>query len=135
MAQKVFVKPVDRTGSGKISGQGITLVFIDTSRFKDAIQYRLQIPPEDPGCYTFHKDTQTDFISHLSAEERRRNSKTGLTQWVKIKKANHYLDATVLAFAAADPEFFGGVRTKRSPSEQRVESPVIMPGRSWVTDW
>jgi phage terminase large subunit GpA-like protein len=138
MAQKVFIKPVDRTPDGDraAKGKGITLIFVDTSRFKDAIHYRLQIKEGDPGRFTFHKDTGTEYVSHLMAEERRRNSRTGLTQWVKIRKQNHFLDATVLAFAAADPEFAGGVRTVRGPRiDGEVEVPIVRSGRNWLFNY
>jgi phage terminase large subunit GpA-like protein len=121
MPQKVFIKPVERTAKGPIRG-GVVLIFIDSSAFKDAIHYRLDRPPGEPGRFTFNKETEMDYISHLFAEERRRNARTGLTQWVQVRKSNHFLDATCLAFACADPSFTGGITRFREPSREATGS-------------
>jgi phage terminase large subunit GpA-like protein len=133
MPSKVIIKPVERTAKGPIRG-GVVLILVDSSAFKDVITYRLQIPPDQPGRFTFAVGTGLDFVSHLTAEERRRNARTGLTQWVKVRKANHFLDATVLAFASADPSFQGGVAVFKE-SRKEVAAGVAQPGATpspWI---
>jgi phage terminase large subunit GpA-like protein len=141
--QKIQIVRIDKTPQGQPMPGGITLLLVDTSRFKDAIHYRLAIKEGDPGRFTFHKESGSDYVSHLLAEERRRNFKTGQTTWFRIRKGNHWFDATVLAFAAADPEFGGGLRIVRTPptsKEEVVESQPINPitGRprgEWMGGW
>jgi phage terminase large subunit GpA-like protein len=94
---------------GSVIPGGITLFLLDTEAFKDAIAHRLRIKEGDPGRFSFHNETGTDFVSHLTAEEKRRD-RHGRSSWVKIREANHLLDASMIAFAMGDPECQGGIR-------------------------
>jgi len=156
---KIKVTKIDRTPRGQHIPGGIVLLLIDTSAFKDAIHYRLQVEPGTPGRFTFHSEVGEDFVSHILSEEKRVDFKTGRSEWVKVKAANHWLDATVLAFAVGDPELFGGVKVvRRLPKElnqttdERNQSKSFLPwggasqgwpssigrggvGGNWVKDW
>jgi len=61
------------------------------------------------GLFTFHNQTDEEYLNHLLAEEKR-IQKDGKSAWIRKKQANHLLDATVIAFALADPEYHGGVK-------------------------
>jgi phage terminase large subunit GpA-like protein len=120
---RIRVTKIDKTPKGKIIPGGIILLLIDSSSFKDAVHYRLQVEAGNPGRFTFHREVGEDFVSHLLSEEKRVDYKTGRAEWVKIRQANHWLDATVLAFVVADPELFGGVKiVRRPPSLQHQET-------------
>lgn len=97
---------------------GLLLVEINTDAMKDVVWFHLNIEEGKPGRFTFHNQTGNDYLHHLLAEEKRMQ-KNGKWQWVRLKKANHLFDCTVIAFALADPECQGGVRVIPSGGQQR----------------
>ena len=138
--RKIKISLIDKMPKGQPIPGGIVLLTLDTSAFKDAIHYRLQIKPEDPGRFTFHKDTGMDYVSHLLAEEKIINSKTRKPEWIQIREKNHWFDATVLAYAMADPELFGGamlIRTKEEEQKQdKPVNPITQKQRgNWIKGW
>jgi phage terminase large subunit GpA-like protein len=140
LSHKIKITKIDKMPKGQPIPGGITLLNLDTDAFKDALHYRLQIKEGDPGRFTFHKETAMDFVGHLLAEEKRIDIRTGKSDWVRIRKANHWLDACVLAFAVADPELYGGVKLIRTQEEKteekRTTNPVTQrPRGSWVKGW
>jgi len=141
---KIKISKIDKMPKGEPIPGGIILLNLDTNAFKDAIHYRLQVKKGDPGRFTFHKETGSDFLSHLLAEEKRIDFKTGKSEWVRIRRTNHWLDATVLAFAIGDPELFGGVKVLRRPRGKEENEPGTMPPvnpvtqqprGSWIKQW
>jgi phage terminase large subunit GpA-like protein len=94
---------------GALIPGGISLFLLDSDAFKDAIWHRLQVKEGDPGRFTFHNEVGSDFIRHLTAEEKRRDRR-GQSSWIRLREANHWLDACTIAFAMADSECQGGVR-------------------------
>lgn len=125
--RKIKISNIDKMPKGGAIPGGIILLNLDTNVFKDAIHYRLQIKEGDPGRFTFHKETGTDFVSHLLAEEKRIDFKTGKSEWVRIRRQNHWLDACVIAYSLADPELGGGVRVL-SPTDQKSQRRMISRG-------
>lgn len=122
MGKKMKISNIDKMPKGiKIPG-GLNLWLLDTGAFKDAIHYRLQIPKDEPGRFTFSQDAGPDYIQHIMSEEKRK-SRNGKIEWVRLRKENHWLDCTVIAFAMADAERNGGVRrilfAKNAPQRQR----------------
>ena len=130
--KKVKISIIDRMPGkqGRVIPGGLTLLILDTSWFKDLIHWRLQIKEGDPGRLTFNKDTGEDFVSHLLAEEKRRN-RAGAYEWVQIRRANHFLDCLVINYALADMEVFGGIKVIPKPKQPqqtvRNQWPVINP--------
>lgn len=100
---------IDKTPKGKRIKGGLSLWILETSAFKDIIHYRLQLPEGHAGRFTFHQDVDQAYPRHLAAEEKRRDA-SGKMIWVTKSRLNHLLDCTVIAFALADPECWGGVR-------------------------
>jgi phage terminase large subunit GpA-like protein len=140
--QKIKITTIDKMPKGKPILGGITLLNLDTNAFKDAIHYRLEIEKGKPGRFSFNKDTGRDFIAHLLSEEKRVDFRTGKSSWIKVRGKNHWLDATVIAYALADPEFAGGVMILRPPSPPVDPSgmppvnPITQrPRGSWVKGW
>lgn len=113
---------MDKYPSGKPIPGGLQLLFIDTHQVKDAIHYRLdQAKQHLPmGCY-LHCSTGNDYYSHILAEEKRRNNKRNIEEWVQVKPDNHLLDCEVIALAVADPECPGG-------GVQLLNAPVLCGG-------
>ena len=87
-------------GSNKPIPGGLRLVHIDTNHYKDRINQMLK----DPNKWQLHKMTGIDYAIQMVAEEKRRvrRGTRYVEEWVRLHKQNHYLDATVYAFAAAD---------------------------------
>jgi terminase, large subunit len=99
----------DKTPSGKPLRGGLQLVLLDTMQLKDSFFMRLDhaVTGEGPRPAYLHCDTGTDYAHQISAEEKRRD-KRGRVEWVRIRPANHLLDAECLASALADPTWPGG---------------------------
>jgi len=90
--------------SNKLITGGLELHIIDTDQFKVLFHWRLTRTPEETQRILFDADTDNDFVRELLAEELR-VKRNGHTEWVRIRSANHYLDCTVYAMAAADAEW------------------------------
>jgi phage terminase large subunit GpA-like protein len=97
---------------------------------------------EISGMFTFHAEVDEEYIKHILAEELRLQ-KNNEWEWVRIRKANHLLDCTVIAFAMADSELRGGIRVIRTPGQAPQDpnkpapvNPVTQrPKGSWVKGW
>ena len=118
--QKIKISHIDKMPKGQPILGGITLLNLDTDAFKNAIHYRLEVEEGGSGRFTFNKETRKDFVSHILAEERRVDFRTGRSEWIRVRKDNHLLDCTVIAFAMADPELWGGVKVIRPPKKNMV---------------
>lgn len=138
--------PLEKTPSGKPIPGGLQIVSLDTNKLKDAFWYRIeQAKARGVMSSYLHKDTGDDYARQILAEEKQRD-RHGQEIWVRKHKDNHLLDCEVMCHAAADPEFFGGlrmIRTKpKGPSEpvgdrsQREEAPADSwlgsRGKSWL---
>lgn len=91
-------------GKNKPIPGGLRLILINTDYYKDAINRKLQIESGRSGSWNLHKATGIDYATQMIAEEKRRIRK-GLRyyeEWVQVGTQNHYLDASVYAFCAAD---------------------------------
>jgi len=127
---------------GALIPGGLVLLEINTGEMKDALWFHARIEEGKPGRFTFHNETEKDYIKHLLAEEKRMQ-KNGKWEWVIKNRNNHLLDATVIALALADPEFRGGVRVVRAPPkvEQKPQgipqiNPVTgKPRGGWMKGW
>jgi phage terminase large subunit GpA-like protein len=76
---------------------------------------------EISGMFTFHAETEEEYIRHILAEELRLQ-KDGKWEWIRVRKSNHLLDCTVIAFAMADSEFRGGIRVIQQPPSSTKDS-------------
>ena len=97
---------------------GLVLWNIDTAMMKDLIHWRLQVKPRDPQAFYLHSETGTDYASHITAEEKRRNRR-GQFEWVQVHRDNHLFDCEVYAAAMADTECWGGVAILRGVGMKR----------------
>ena len=101
----VISKPsqVDVNYMGTRIKDGCYLWSVGTDTIKATIYSRLRISEGGPGCFHFPVGTPDKFFQELTAEKRITRYVKGFPrmEWMQIRKANHALDATVLAYAAA----------------------------------
>jgi len=103
--------------SGVVIPGGIIIFLLDTGKLKEDFFWRLTNTDTDPQPMHFHADTGEDFVKHVLSEEKRRK-KDGSWEWVQMSKDNHWLDASLYAHAAADPQWGGGIkRFARRPAK------------------
>ena len=121
---------------GAIIPGGLILIELNTGLLKDVVWFHLRIPPKEnvnpetgeitivqspPGRFTFNNAVESDYARHILAEEKRMQ-KDGDWEWVRIRRDNHLLDCTVIAFGMADSEFRGGIRVIHSAAPRQEES-------------
>ena len=128
---------------GAIIPGGLILIEINSDAMKDVMWFHLHVEEEKAGRFTFNNGTETDYVKHLLAEEKRLQ-KDGTWEWIRIRKDNHLLDCTVIAFAMADSEFRGGIRVirpsgKADPTDPNKLPPINpttqRPRGTWVKGW
>lgn len=83
---------------------GIRLWIVDTGLIKDAIWSRIEA-----GKFQLNSDVDETYAKQLTAEAKERDKQGKFTWQVQGRKANHLLDAEMMAAAMADPECNGGV--------------------------
>jgi phage terminase large subunit GpA-like protein len=83
---------------------GLELRILDTNQFKGLFHWRLTRAAGDTQRILFDAGTDNEFVRELLAEELRKK-RNGQTEWVRVRTANHYLDCSVYAMAAADAEW------------------------------
>lgn len=118
--------------------QKIAVRILDTDKYKALLHRRIEREEGEKQRFFLHGETREDFVRELLAEELKRDNR-GNTYWKKVRNANHYLDCTVYAFAAADSEWLPLLATlpssrkpgkeKKAPTEQ---APVVRQQESFV---
>jgi phage terminase large subunit GpA-like protein len=147
--KNMSVKTIDTMPgpNGKPISGGLPVWDLRPSYFKNIIHMRLNVKEGDPGRFTFNESigSGSDYIKHLRGEEKRRDRKKGIWEWIAVGP-NHLFDATVIAFALADPECFGGVRVlepfpkedipeEAKEEEDKTESDWINGGKPKKGGW
>ena len=106
MKRKVRQGKIDKMPGPKgepISG-GFWIWEMDTSELKKDMWFHLQREPDKLGRFTFHSETDLDYMRHLLSEKYLIEG----GKWVWKKKGrNHWLDATIINFALMDNECYG----------------------------
>lgn len=136
LAGKIHVgKQLDKTPSGRPIPGGLQLIFLDTGKLKDTFHFRLQQAIESNSqtaetalhqAAYLHAETNYEYVTHILAEEKRRDRKKGTEEWVQVGRENHLLDCEIIAHAHADPEWPGGgvnlIRPPSAKSESKQET-------------
>lgn len=81
---------------------GIMLYSFDTGHFKSIVHARLQ--PDAAQPIRLHAETEQSYADQMTAERQVRDKNDHLV-WERIRKDNHYLDCTGIAFACAHPSW------------------------------
>ena len=122
---------------------GMTLVLIDTEKYKDMIAGRMK-RENGRGSWMVYADCDYEYAVQVTAEHKVNVKRNGVTRQVWQKKHshgdNHLLDAEVYAMAAADVL---GVRTlhleqEEVPKRQNPASGKEQPEEQWIIaneDW
>jgi phage terminase large subunit GpA-like protein len=131
---------IDITVKGKMVKAGLQLWHLDTDYFKTWLYSRFDWPVDQPGGFHLPVEATDDYCQQITAEAKK-VSDSGAVEWVRVRKANHYLDCEVLNIAAAH---ILGVHLLRNetPKEPSPEVPppsfrapqrkVQMPKQSYV---
>lgn len=122
MATKMHIgKPIERMPSGKPIPGGLQIVQINTDAMKEALWWRINTTNEapGPGAWHLHQDTEEWVCRQITAEEKRRD-KSGMIEWFQVRRDNHLLDCEIICLCLVDPEFYGGLRRRRS--QQQADS-------------
>lgn len=104
---------IDYSIGGALIKGGVRIYHVDTDYFKRWLHARIRWPKGEPGGWHLHRDIAEDYCRQLVAEELTVKP-SGQIVWIKTSRENHYLDAEVLAHAAAVIE---GVDKLQPPSE------------------
>ena len=96
----VRVRHIDYTHGGVVIKGGVRLYLTDVTSIKRWIHQRLNWPPDQPGRFNLHKETDNKYAMQLLAEEEARKP-NGQVYFMKIRRENHYLDCEAYARAAA----------------------------------
>lgn len=96
------ISTVNKAGS---KANGMNLVLVDGGKYKDMIASRMK-KESGKGSWMVHKNCDEEYAEQVTAEQKIVETKNGRRQEKWVPKgshaANHYLDAEVYAFAAAD---------------------------------
>lgn len=107
---------INKEGSG---AYGMTLVLMDTSKYKDMIAGRMR-KPNGRGSWMVHDACDSEYAKQVTAEHKVNVRKGGVTRQIWLPKYqhadNHYLDCEVGAMCAAD---ILGVRTLHLQNEEQ----------------
>lgn len=108
LAGKIHVsKPLDKTPSGRPIPGGLQIIFLDTSKIKDMVVYRLNQAIDGNGQAAYlHSETGEDYARMILAEEKR--VERGVEKWVQVSVENHLFDCECLCQIVAEPEWIGG---------------------------
>lgn len=119
---------------------GMQLVLVDGSKYKDMIAARLQ-KENGKGSWMVHADCDEEYAEQVTSEHKIVEKRGNIKKKVWVPKQshadNHYLDAEVYAFAAADMR---GVRSwhlqndyEEKPKEETTpEEQWIKENENWV---
>lgn len=108
---------INREGSG---AYGMTLVMVDTGKYKDMIAGRMR-KPNGRGSWMVYNGCDREYAQQVTAEHKVNIKKNGTLQQVWQQKTshadNHFLDCEVYCMCAAD---ILGVRTLHLQNEEAV---------------
>ena len=103
---------------GKVIPGGLIVWLLNTNLLKQSCFDFLGFDKSEPGALTFHAGIGKDLVDHLTAEEKRRDTKSKKWFWFNPPgRDNHLFDALVIALAMGDPECLGGVNVLRNPQQ------------------
>lgn len=153
--QAVRLSTIDKLPSTKIPiPGGLELRLINTNALKALIHYRLERGRvydekgkligwnEESQRFLLHSETGEDYAKQLLAEELRRDKKNK-KEWVRVRRANHLLDAEVIAAACADGTWVpslkmmadylkGQVSTKKDDAKAVVKPKQTIAKSNWM---
>lgn len=161
------VTAIDRhplTGQTLPAPLGLSLTGIDTNYYKTKLFRILTVPEGSSALFHIPKNTPKEFMRQLTAEHKvitRNSAGKPVSKWQlkHVSAANHYLDATVCALAAAERARVYEIKTPQdrprnrellkveisdnirknerrmvSPNDTENEDMVLRRGDGWIKD-
>ena len=121
-AAKMRLRQIDKMPgmTGKAIPGGLNIWMLNADALKDAVHYYLGLGTGTAGALQFNADVKADLVSHILAEEKRKDRK-GRMEWVQVSTKNHLLDCLTQAIAMGDRECLGGVEAIKRPQAYKVE--------------
>jgi phage terminase large subunit GpA-like protein len=139
--QRVRKTVIDKwPGKNRPMPGGLELRLIDTSQFKGLIHWRMTRKEGETQRFTLNADTGIDYAAQILSEELRKGRK-GTTEWKRVRKDNHLLDAEVYAAACADGEWtpslaFLANNERKEPAQPKTTKPSsARPGERQRPGW
>lgn len=119
------ISSVNRPGSRV---NGLRLVLVDGGKYKDMIANRIRKPKDHPGSWNVYEGCDEEYAKQVTAEHKvkvkEQNGKP-VYKW-RLKHShgdNHYLDAEVYAFCAADILNVRYIHLRAEEPEQTTPQP------------
>lgn len=116
LSKPVNLVQLEVNDSGKTNRRGVRLAHVDSSYFKAWIHGRIVWPHDQPGAWHLPSDATDDYCQQIVAEQRLVKP-NGAVKWIRTNRANHYLDAEVLATAAANLLQVFAIKEPRQPAQ------------------
>lgn len=88
-------KQIDVSVRGRIVKNGVELWNFDSDFFKSWVHQRLEWPPDQAGGFHLCRDATDDYCQQLVAEQRVVKP-SGAAAWIRLRRANHYLDCAAI---------------------------------------
>lgn len=128
------ISTVNKAGS---SANGMNLVLVDGGKYKDMIAGRLR-KPNGNGSWMVYRGCDEEYANQVTAEQKVVERTPGgkrQEKWVKkgSHAANHYLDAEVYAFAAADVLGVRQLFLQPDLTEKRTEKEEKKETENWIS--
>lgn len=125
---------ISKVNKATSKAYGMQLVLVDGSKYKDMIAARLQ-KENGRGAWMVHADCEEEYAMQVTAEHKvivkQGNKKKKVWVPKQSHADNHYLDAEVYAFAAAD---ILGVRSwhLQNEEENKTTQKEDIPEEQWI---
>lgn len=131
---------INKEGS---NANGLTLVLVDSGKYKDMIAGRMQ-RPNGTGSWMVYNGCDQEYAEQVTAEHKVNEKKNGVTRLVWKPKHthgdNHYLDAEVYAMAAADVmgvrilhlQNENGEKEQDADTDETSEEQWIQKHENWI---
>lgn len=96
------IKPsvIDISVNGQVMKNGLTLWHLDSDHFKSWVFQRLEWPAGQPGGWFVPDDIDEDYCRQIVSEARV-TKPSGHFVWLRVRRANHFLDCEMMQAAAA----------------------------------
>jgi len=132
LVQKYNISSIDGKNSKTNINYSLSLYLVDTSKYKDTINSRIQ-RPNGKGSFMSFKGVGIDYARQLTSEEKIKENNKEVWKPKIGQPQNHYLDCEVYSFLAAD---IMQVRYLTTPIETQNStiSKEIKPNKT-VNNW
>jgi phage terminase large subunit GpA-like protein len=102
-------EPLMKTATGKKLPDWFHIVQVNTDMVKDMFHYGLErAANSESNALYLHSETDEVYARHILAEEKRPEGKSKVARYVRISPSNHLLDADLLSWSLAQPQWIGG---------------------------